>query len=63
MNAWTRNYYHDSKGKILGAVVVIDDKYKASTEANGFVGWYISADHARIAVEESLFKEAILNTK
>lgn len=52
MNAWTSNYYHDQTGKILGSVTLYDDKYKALQDGM-FIGWFISEEHARAAVEEA----------
>lgn len=52
MNMWTNSYYHDGKGKILGSVVLFDDRYKASLDKM-FIGFYITEDHAKSAVEES----------
>lgn len=54
-NSWTSYHYHDSKGKILGSIMFVDSfKYKALT--NGiFIGWYISEECAKSAVEEAFF--------
>lgn len=52
MNSWSEGYYHTDKGKILGSVTLYDNRYKALLE-NVFIGWYISEDHARLAVEEA----------
>ena len=51
-NAWTDNYYHTNKGKILGSVSLYDNRYKALLD-NVFIGWYISEDHAKLAVQEA----------
>ena len=49
-NSWTNNYYHDSAGKILGSFVLYGDKYKAMIDSM-FIGWFISEEHAKLAVE------------
>lgn len=51
-NSWTNGYYHDGKGKILGSVVLFDDRYKAMLDKM-FIGWYITEDHAKSAIEEA----------
>lgn len=52
MNAWTNNFFHDSKGKILGSYSDIGNgKIKAEYE-NKFLGWYIDIYSAKIAVED-----------
>ena len=52
MNSWTNGYYHDTKGKILGNVIVYNDIYKALLN-NIFLGWFISEEYARTAVESA----------
>ena len=52
MNSWTNGYYHDSTGKILGSFVPYGDKYKAMLDSI-FIGWFISEDHAKAAVESA----------
>lgn len=52
MNSWTNGYYHDSTGKILGSISLYNDKYKALID-NLFIGWFISEDHAKSAVESA----------
>ena len=49
--SWSNSYYHDSKGKIMGSVTCFVDKYKALGN-NLFLGFFISEDHAKGAVEE-----------
>lgn len=51
-NDWTGNHYHNDKGKILGSVSDYNGQHKALL-GNFFIGWYISENHARIAVEEA----------
>lgn len=51
-NSWTNGYYHDPAGRILGSIVIYGDKYKAMLD-NLFIGWFISEDHAKVAVESS----------
>lgn len=52
MNSWTNSYYHDISGKILGSVILFDDRYKATLDKM-FIGFYITEDHAKKAVEEA----------
>ena len=52
MNAWTNNYYHNSSGKILGSIVFYVDKYKAMIDTM-FIGWFISEECAKLAVESA----------
>jgi hypothetical protein len=52
MNSWTNNYYHNSTGKILGSIVLYGDKYKAMIDSM-FIGWFISEEHAKVAVESA----------
>ena len=52
MNSWTNNYYHDPVGKILGSIVLYGDKYKAMIDSM-FIGWFISEEHAKVAVESA----------
>ena len=52
MNSWTNNYYHNSTGKILGSIVQYGDKYKALID-NLFLGWFISEEYAKLAVESA----------
>lgn len=52
MNSWTNAYYHDSTGKILGSIVLCGDKYKALLDSM-FIGWFISEEHAKNAVESA----------
>lgn len=54
MNSWTDNYYHNSVGKILGSIALYDNRYKALLD-NMFLGWFISEEYARAAVEEAYF--------
>lgn len=51
-NDWTENFYHDSKGKVLGTISEYNGQYKALFN-NVFIGWYISADYAKNAIEEA----------
>jgi hypothetical protein len=61
-NSWTNNFYHDSTGKILGSIMTVDsNKYKALID-NLFIGWYISEDFAKSAVEEA-HKNGIKNAR
>lgn len=52
MNSWSENFYHDAKGKILGSISFYDGRYKALLD-NVFIGWYISEEHSKIAVQEA----------
>jgi len=52
-NSWTNNYYHDSTGKILGTVSTFDESRVKAVIDNLFIGWYISEDFAKSAVEEA----------
>lgn len=52
MNSWTNNYYHTPDGRIIGSIVLYGDKYKAMID-NLFIGWFISEEFARIAVESA----------
>ncbi len=61
MNSWTNGYYHDISGKILGSVVLFDDRYKASLDKM-FIGFYITEDHAKRAIEEAYKDSMGVNT-
>lgn len=52
MNSWTDNFYHDQKGRILGSLSFYDNRYKASLD-NKFLGWFISEEHAKQAVQDA----------
>lgn len=52
MNSWSNSYYHDETGKILGSIVPCGDKYKALLDSM-FIGWFISEEHAKTAVESA----------
>ena len=50
---WTNDFLHDDSGKIFGEVITqfYESKCKAMYE-NTFLGWYVSKDLARKAVEK-----------
>jgi hypothetical protein len=61
-NSWTENFYHDSTGKILGSIMTVDStKYKALLD-NLFIGWYISEETAKSAVQEA-YKNGVKNAR
>lgn len=62
VNNWTDSgYYHDNKGKILGQAIRFDDRYKAMLDKM-FLGWYVTEDHARKAVEEAYLDSVGITT-
>ena len=59
---WTKDYFHDESGKIFGEVPTTFyelTKFKALYD-NSFLGWYVSKEQARKAVENR-HKEIISN--
>lgn len=61
VNSWTENFYHDEKGKILGSVSEYGGQHKAILDKM-FIGWFISEDYAKKAVEEAYLKENSIST-
>lgn len=52
MNDWYEYMYHDPKGRILGSISDYNGKYKAMLDTM-FIGWFISEEFAKKAVEEA----------
>ena len=57
MNSWSKNFYHDPKGKVLGSISEYNGQYKAVLD-KFFIGWYISEEYAQRAVEEA-YRDAV----
>ncbi len=61
MNDWTNNFYHTSKGKVLGSISEYNGLYKALLN-NVFLGFYISEEYAKSAVEENFEENQKVNS-